>query len=391
MVRYFHLLHEYLSVTTIAFKDDKVYMQGGLVSTGQKCCCGECDTCIDISKVVAVAVKSGCDPTDAQACTITIPDEYSLPVTVRISGGVDDDVKFNGTIIEPAEYIYQDDCNGAHQIGTADSGPGYVDREVNARTFTLTLVDNFGVVSVMDLKVCVDPENTQDVCLPPTSNCPVPPPPMVECCQRVQECDGITIAKCVTVRADVCCKSYSYGTETNCEGSTPPYTSCEYGGEGPSNFPPYDCVNQAFAFGAWVTVSGWSGYTDDRTGLSADSIAAIVEAESKVNQTFYVPFDCLGYGQVTFDLGPGVLYDSVDCSGANYFVVVNVNLCARTASVQISHNGCFALATAQISLGGLTAITVPCNSWTGCNCAGYSDSIPVVGTTGGGTMTVSSS
>ncbi len=45
------MLNEYLGVTTIAFKDDKVYMQGGLVSTGQKCCCkcplGECEITIE--------------------------------------------------------------------------------------------------------------------------------------------------------------------------------------------------------------------------------------------------------------------------------------------------------------------------------------------------------
>ena len=358
-------------------------------------CCGAgapCETCIDISKVVAVAVKSGCDPSDAQACTITIPDEYSLPVTVRISGGVDDDVKFNGSIIEPSEYIFQDDCNGAHQIGTADSGPGYVDREVNARTFTLTLVDNFGVVSWMNVKVCIDPENTQDVCIPPTSDCPVPPPPMVQCCQRVQECDDTTVAKCVNVRADVCCKSYSYGTETNCEGSTPPYTSCESGGESPSNFPPYDCVNGAFAFGAWVTISGWSSFLGDRSGLTADEIALIDELDALVNSTFFVPLLCLGVAQTTIDLGQGAERDTEDCSGAHWFATVSVNLCARNASVDVFNVSCLDDTTISIGLSDLTAITVPCNEWTGCNCAGYQDDIPVFeGYGGGGTLEVSPS
>lgn len=367
-----------------------------VILPGCSCCGGgaPCEACVDISKVVAVAVKSGCDPTDAQACTITIPDEYSLPVTVRISGGVDDDVKFNGTIIEPAEYIFNDECNGAHQIGTADGGPGYVDREVNARTFTLTLVDNFGVVSVMDIRVCIDPENTQDVCIPPTSDCPVPPPAMVQCCQRVQECDGTTIAKCVNVRADVCCKSYAYDTETNCEGSTPPYTSCESGGESPSSVPPYDCVNVAFAFGAWVTVSGWSANAGDRSGLSADEIALIDELDAIVNSSFYVPLLCLGVAETTIDLGEGEERDTFDCSGNNWFATVSVNLCARTASVYISNQNplCVAVADISINLSNLTAITVPCNEWTGCNCADYQDDIPLVGGTyGGGTLEVSSS
>ena len=386
------MLHEYRGVTTIAFKDGKVYMQGDKVSTGTKCCCGvPCEACVDISKVVAVAVKSGCESTDAQACTITIPDEYTLPVTVRISGVVDDDVKFNGTILEPDEYIYADNCNGGHFIGTADSGPGYVDREVNARTFTLTLVDNFGVVSWMNIRVCIDPENTQEVCIPPTTDCPVPPPPMVQCCQRVQECDSTTIAKCVNVRSDVCCKSYSYGTETDCEGSTPPYTSCEAGDASPSNTPPYDCVNGDFAFGAWVTVSGWSSYSGDTSGLSEDDIALIAEVDALVNQTFFVPFTCLGTATKTFDLGLGQERDTQDCSGAHWFADVSVNLCARTASMNVRNLSCYDGTDININLSDLTAITVPCNEWTGCNCADYQDDIPLVGDVGGGTLEVSGS
>jgi hypothetical protein len=388
VVLHFHLLHEYLGVTTIAFKDDKVYMQGDKVSTGTKCCCGvPCEACVDISKVVAVAVKSGCESTDAQACTITISDEYTLPVTVRISGIVDDDVKFNGTILEPDEYIYADNCNGGHFIGTADSGPGYVDREVNARTFTLTLVDNFGVVSVMNIKVCIDPENTQEVCIPPTTDCPVPPPPMVQCCQRVQECDSTTIAKCVNVRSDVCCKSYSYGTETDCEGSTPPYTSCEAGDASPSNTPPYDCVNGDFAFGAWVTVDDWTTFDPDET--DPDLIALYAEADSKVNQSFFVPFTCLGSATETIDLGVGAGADRTTagtrCDDANWFAEVSVNLCARTASVAVSNDSCWSATDIQINLEDLTALTVPCNLWTGCNCAAFSGSNEG---SGGGTVSV---
>jgi hypothetical protein len=388
------LLHEYLGVTTIAFKDDTVYMVGDKVRTGTQCCCGAgCDTCIDIWKVVAVPSFHACDPIDAQDCTITIPDEYALPVTVRLSGAVDDDVKFNGSILEPGKYLIFGTCNGGHFIGTADGGPGYVDKEVNARTFTLTLVDNFGVNSIMSIKVCIDPENTQEVCIPPTADCPVPPEPLVRCCQRVQECDDITVANCVLVHAEVCCKSYSYGTETNCEGSTPPYTSCASGGESPSDSTPYDCVNGAFASGAWVTVSGWSANAGDRSGLSADEIALIDELDALANSTFFVPFTCLGTAETTIDLGEGASRDTFDCSGSNWFATVSVNLCARTASVYISNPNplCVAVADIGINLSDLTAISVPCNSWTGCNCAEYQDDIPLVGGVyGGGTLSVDS-
>ena len=60
MVLHFYLLHEYRGVTTIAFKDDKVYMQGDKVSTGTKCCCGGCSgTCAISSQVVWYANLTG--------------------------------------------------------------------------------------------------------------------------------------------------------------------------------------------------------------------------------------------------------------------------------------------------------------------------------------------
>jgi hypothetical protein len=349
-------------------------------------CCG-CDRCIDISKVVPVASKLPCDSTDGQVCTITIPDEYTLPVTVRLSGVVDDDIKFNGSILEPGEYL-QGSCNAAHFIGTADSGPGYVDKQVNARTFTLTLVDNFGGVSWMNVRVCIDPENTQQLCIPPTSDCPVPSAPTVQCCQRVQECGETTIAKCVSVRSDVCCKSFSYGTETDCEGSAPPYTTCDSGGASPNDFPPYDCVNGEFSGGAWVSVSGWSSYSGDTSGLSDDDIALIAEVDALVNQAFYVPFTCFGTATKTFDLGQGQERDTEDCSGANWFADVSVNLCARTASVNVRNLSCFDGTDISINLSDLEEITVACNFWEGCNCDQYEDDIPLVGDVGGGTLSV---
>jgi hypothetical protein len=299
---------------------------------------------------------------------------------------------FNGSIVEPRRYIYADNCNGGHYIGTANGGPGYVDETASDQTFTLKLVDNFGIVSWMSLKVCIDPENEQGVCIPPTADCPIPPPPNVQCCKRIASCGGVDISTCETVPADVCCKSYANGDDTGCDGTSPPYTSCETEGASPSFSPPYDCLNGSFQGGAWVRVAGWSAYTEeDRNQLAADGLAVITFIESKVNQTFFVPFDCFGYGEITLDLGPGETHGDINCSGSNFFVTVAVNLCSRNASVIPSFIGCYPGYGLYIDLGDLNPITVPCNSWTGCNCEGYSGTIPVVFSTGGGTMTVFSS
>jgi len=159
----------------------------------------------------------------------------------------------------------------------------------------------------------------------------------------------------------------------------------------PARFPPHDCLNNLFrANGAWVTISGWSAYAGDTSGLTADEIALFDEVERKVNRSFNVPFACLGNRTVTIDLGVGEERDTEDCSGAHWFATVSVNLCARTASVNVSNLSCYDGTAISISLGNLTAITVPCNSWTACNCQQYSDDIPLVdGIYGGGTLTVS--
>jgi hypothetical protein len=202
------------------------------------------------------------------------------------------------------------------------------------------------------------------------------------CCKSVGDERCPSVRKCVIEGLEPLepCPT----TTSNCE-------YCDIANQDIGIGPPYDCLNNEFLSGAWVTVSGWSAYTGDRSVLDADLVALYEEAESKVNQTFHVPFGCLGSGQVTLDLGAGESRDTRDCSGAHWFANVVVNLCARTASVAVSNNACFDSTDIQIDLGELTAIPVSCNSWTGCNCEGYDDTIPINFFVGGGRASVSSS
>lgn len=246
----------------------------------------------------------------------------------------------------------------------------------------------------------VGPEGTAWTYTIKCSECPPPPPPE-PCCTKIAVCEDtqIGVFKCGGESEYNCCASNRAddgASQSQCSGDNPPITVCEPNGYSPSYHPPHDCLNERFRGGAWVTVSGWSAYTeeiaDDGSQIVKDIIASIAYIEEKVNQTFFVPFDCFGYGQVTLDLGPGEAYETVDCSGANVFVTVSVNLCERTASVVSSHGGCYGVGShPQINLGALSPIEVPCNSWSGCNCASFSGSIPVVNSTGGGTLSVSES
>jgi hypothetical protein len=179
------------------------------------------------------------------------------------------------------------------------------------------------------------------------------------------------------------------------DAQTCPDGTCTENGTQPALSAPYDCLNGSFQGGAWVTVSGWNSsinpIIDDGSPGAADALAVKAYIESKVNQAFFVPFNCLGSGQLSLDLGPGEVYQGVSCSGANLFLNISVNLCARTASVLIRHAGCYGVNDIGIDLGALSPISVPCNYWSGCNCEGYSGSIPIGGISGGGTVTVSSS
>jgi hypothetical protein len=228
---------------------------------------------------------------------------------------------------------------------------------------------------------------------------PCPPPPPKPCCSKIVQCEDYTvIQKCGAFSYQECCSSNTNSNEEaaeDCDGEEPPVTNCEIGAT-PSPHAPYDCLNGSFEGGAWVNISGWKAsiqeIIDDGTPITGDYLLANAFLESKINQTFFVPFDCLGAGQVTFDLGDGETYPGGSvCSGAHLFLYISVNLCARTASARPRHPGCYGVNDIEIDLGELTSIGVPCNSFTGCNCEGYSGSIPAGGISGGGTLTVSSS
>ena len=292
--------------------------------------------------------------------------------------------------------IINADHNITDELQFVDDG-AYLIAKVPFRAENSQIGGPVGASNVVICWCCVDPNQPPaegGVCLCCAGP---PPPPPPSCCSKLHSCaNGIVIKKCDKYVPSQCCSSDQQNNESavaSCGGENPPVTSCEENGYFPSPNAPYNCLNGAFQSGAWVEVSGWAAYTGDTSGLSADDIALIAEVEAKVNRTFHVPFDCLGSAQVTLDLGAGESRDTRDCSGAHWFATVTVNLCVRTASVAVYNLACYDATDIQIDLGDLTAISVPCNSWTGCICEGYADTIPIVtvGGSGGGSVTVSSS
>jgi hypothetical protein len=141
--------------------------------------------------------------------TITIPAKFSLPCRVKIAGGVDDDLEVNGTRvryqlseysttcavqyehIESVENYGASNCPGAHLI--------YYCFLSYERTFTISLLDNFGDASGYDLQICFG------------GNC-VEPPPFGACCEY--PCDGCTIeAQPQVSQTETNCLFLGYGSE----------------------------------------------------------------------------------------------------------------------------------------------------------------------------------
>jgi hypothetical protein len=273
--------------------------------------------------------------------------------------------------------IIEADHDITSELEFEDDG-AYLIAKVPFRAENSQLGGPVGAAGVVICWCCVDPQEP-----PPEGGvCPCcagpPPPPPPSCCSKLDTCeDGTLIKRCGKYVPSQCCSSHQEDSESAveiCGGESPPVISCEENGHFPAANAPHDCLNSEFQGGAWVTVSDWS--TFDPAETDPDLIALYAEVDSKVNQSFFVPFTCLGAATKTFDLGVGAGADRTTagtrCNDANWFAEVSVNLCARTASVTVSNDSCWSATAVGINLSDLTAIGVPCNSWTGCICEGFS-------------------
>jgi len=169
------------NVTGPIFKNDRI-------STESACCCvPPCRRCISIYRASFDKPGAFCAYQEVYELAVNIPAAYSFPLTVRITGGLDDDLKINGTLIEDRVYDpLRLGCNLGHYVGTAGGGTGYI-TTISSSPLTLTLVDQFGGNWGFDLTVCLDPDGGQNV-----NECPT-----VTEVSKVDD-DWVT-------RPDVCC------------------------------------------------------------------------------------------------------------------------------------------------------------------------------------------
>lgn len=63
---------------------------------------------------------------------------------------------------------------------------------------------------------------------------------------------------------------------------------------------PYECVNNTFQNGGWLTLSNWKLWLDT-AGFDPVHLAEIAAAEAFVNNTFGVAVDCLGTAYLSID------------------------------------------------------------------------------------------
>jgi hypothetical protein len=177
----------------------KLLIDNNKLAANESCCCG-CpeSTCVTLTCSM-LSPYSGVDCTRAKSDhihTITIPEEYALPVEINISGGVDDDLLINGQSITidlnydtgggpigPGHpYLAENgECVGAHTIGSApdQNDPTYpipsqdpnaypsILFSCNDRSFEVSVRDTVGGNVEMTINICLDPYNKQNVCLPP--------------------------------------------------------------------------------------------------------------------------------------------------------------------------------------------------------------------------------
>ena len=133
--------------------------------TARENCGPDCQRCITIyRKRETFESGSGCGE-EVYEVDIDIPAGYTFPLTINITGVVDDDLKINGTLIEdnernPPPPFPQLDCNLPHCVG---GGPAGYTTTISSSPLTLTLVDNYGGNKILDVTVCLDPENAQNV------------------------------------------------------------------------------------------------------------------------------------------------------------------------------------------------------------------------------------
>jgi hypothetical protein len=130
----------------LATKNGAIIIEDGKLAE-QCSCCGEC---VNVSYFTSGLFRKGCGGGGIQhgLRTIEIPSRLSVPCSVYISGGVDDDLSVDGSVVQAGQYVGGgfNDCNPAHSVCYSFTA--------TSRTFTVAALDNYGGNTGYDLKIC---------------------------------------------------------------------------------------------------------------------------------------------------------------------------------------------------------------------------------------------
>jgi hypothetical protein len=100
--------------------------------------------------------------------TIEIPQRFSLPREVHISGVVDDDLSIDGSVVQGGQYVtpFFPQCNPAHLVCYSFTATN--------RTFTVAAIDNHGGNTSYALRICFSTLGAGGACCEGTT-CSVKP------------------------------------------------------------------------------------------------------------------------------------------------------------------------------------------------------------------------
>jgi len=212
-------------MSPIYLYNGKLLIRDNKLTADPNCCCSSgcpVSTCISISCYDSERyTEIDCKRDGIHIHTINIPEEYTLPVKVNIAGFVDDDLLINGQSAsdlgyDPGPYIGNGECIVAHTIGEIplQNDPSFpqgnqdpnkypsITFPHNNQSFTVAARDTELSNHILNITICLDPYNEQNVCLPPTVS---------GCCGAQVYCFEKTIERESPLED---CKTYSCAAES---------------------------------------------------------------------------------------------------------------------------------------------------------------------------------
>jgi hypothetical protein len=227
---------------TLATKNGSLIVKDGQIAEN----CGCCGDCVDVNFFTSDLLGKGCGGAGVQhgLRTIEIPQRFSLPREVHISGVVDDDLSIDGSVVQGGQYVTPlfPQCNPAHLVCYSFTATN--------RTFTVAAIDNHGGNTSYTLRICFSTLGAGGACCEGTT-CSVKPQCQCQGAGKVFKGVGTVCAGNPCVCASTCIPTSVQSltlTISGYEGQWRPQTITLNGSYSLQRLPSNPCI--------WY----WSGY-----------------------------------------------------------------------------------------------------------------------------------